>query len=61
MSVMIKSPFWFTFIIVFIVLFLINFITQTYLMKKEDYKISWGSIVVLVFQGIVISIIFEMM
>ncbi|MDQ0225837.1 hypothetical protein CHH83_22405 [Bacillus sp. 7586-K] len=61
MSVMIKSPFWFTFIIVFIVLFLINFISQTYLMKKEDYKISWGSIVVLVFQGIVISIIFEMM
>ncbi|PLR79246.1 hypothetical protein CU633_00470 [Bacillus sp. V3-13] len=53
----IKSPFWFSFIAVLIIVLLINFVAQTYLMKKNNYKVKWKSVVVLVFQSLLITLL----
>lgn len=55
-----SAPFWFGFIVVLVIVFIINYISQTYLMKKEGHKINWNSVVVLFIQSLVITIILEM-
>ncbi len=52
-----SAPFWFTFIIVLIIVFIINYISQTYLIKKTDHKIGWNSIAILSVQSLMIAIV----
>ncbi|MYL45725.1 hypothetical protein GLV94_08700 [Virgibacillus halodenitrificans] len=54
-----SAPFWFSFIIVLIVVFIINYISQTYLMKKKEHKIIWKSAAILFAQSLAITIILE--
>ncbi|CDQ18562.1 hypothetical protein SAMN05192559_101826 [Halobacillus karajensis] len=57
----VDSPFLFTLLIVFIVVFVINFISQTYLMRKENYKIRWKSMSIIIVQTLLITLILEWM
>ncbi len=59
MTITYTSPFWFSLIIVIIIMFIINYLTQAFIMKKEGKIISWGFTLVLLIQSLVITIIFE--
>jgi len=48
-----SAHFWVSLIVVFI----INYISQTYLMKKKDHKINWNSIAILSIQSLVIALL----
>jgi len=52
-----SGPFWFSFTIVLIIVFIINYITQTYLMKKKDYKVDLNSVAILFTQSLVIVLL----
>jgi len=54
---LLSAPFWFTFIIVLIIVFMINYISQTYLMKKNDHKVNRKSIAILSVQSLVIALL----
>jgi hypothetical protein len=57
----IEMPFLFSFLITLVIVLIINFISQTYLMKKNDYKISWESVAVLLIQSLLITVLLEWM
>lgn len=50
-----SSTLWFTFIIVFVLVFITNYVSQTYLKKKKGFKLSWGTILVSAIQSMVIT------
>ncbi|WP_409291400.1 hypothetical protein [Peribacillus sp. SCS-37] len=52
-----STPFWFVFLCVAVLLFVINFITQTYIMRVESFKTSRKSLIVLGMQSLVITIL----
>lgn len=52
-----SAPFWFTFIIALSIVFMINYISQTYLMKKDDHKVNRKSIVIHSVQSLVIALL----
>lgn len=54
---LLSAPFWFTFIIVLSIVFMINYISQTYLMKKNDHKVNRKSIAILSVQSLVIALL----
>jgi hypothetical protein len=55
--VIIESNFLFNFLVVLIIVLIINFISQTYLMKKNNYKVKWKSLIVLLIQSLLITIL----
>jgi hypothetical protein len=57
----IEMPFLFSFLITLVIVLIINFISQTYLMKKNDYKIRWKSVAVLLIQSLLITVLLEWM
>lgn len=54
---LLTAPFWFTFIIVLSIVFMINYISQSYLMKKNDHKINRKSIAILSVQSLAIALL----
>ena len=52
-----KSNLVFDFIVVLIIVFIINYIVQTILMKKKDHKIKLKSVVILLIQSVIISLL----
>ncbi|WP_409296873.1 hypothetical protein V1498_03205 [Peribacillus sp. SCS-26] len=52
-----SSPFWLGFLFVAVLLFVINFITQTYVMRVESFTTSRKSLIVLGMQSLVITIL----
>lgn len=54
---LLSAPFWFTFIIVLSIVFMINYVSQTYLMKKKDHKINRKSITILSIQSLAIALL----
>lgn len=57
----IEAPFLFSFLVTLVIVLIINFISQTYLMRKNDYKIKWKSVVVLLIQSLLITVLLEWM
>lgn len=52
-----KTNFIFAFIIVLIIVFIINYISQTFLMKKKDHKLELKSVGILLVQSVIISLL----
>ncbi|KHF39279.1 hypothetical protein LQ50_16390 [Halalkalibacter okhensis] len=61
MAIIYTSPFWFSLIIVFIIMFVINYITQMLIKKKNEQILSWGFTLIVLIQSLVITIIFEIL
>ncbi len=59
MTVTYTSPFWFSLTIVIIIMFIINYITQAFILKEKGKIISSGFIFVLLAQSLAITIILE--
>lgn len=55
--VTIKIPLLLTFLLVLIIVLIINFISQTYLIRKNNYQIKWKSYLVVLVQSIVITML----
>ncbi|OAH59865.1 hypothetical protein AWH49_18245 [Domibacillus aminovorans] len=52
-----KMPFIFGFIFTLFIVLVINYITQTYLLKKNNHKIDFKSFGIILLQSILISVI----
>lgn len=59
MTITYTSPFWFSLLIVMIIMFLINYFAQTFISKKKGEILTWGFFSVLLIQSLVITILFE--
>ncbi|GAE33676.1 hypothetical protein JCM9157_697 [Halalkalibacter akibai JCM 9157] len=53
------SPFWFSLTFVFIIMFIINYLTQALIIKKKGRIISWGFVGILLVQSLIVTAIFE--
>ncbi len=59
MTIIFTSPFWFSFLIVMIIMFLINFLVQTFVTMKKTKILTWSFFSVLLIQSLLISIFIE--
>lgn len=59
MTITYTSPFWFSLLIVMIIMFLINYLVHAFISKKKGKILTWGFVSVLLIQSLVITILFE--
>jgi hypothetical protein len=59
MTITYTSPFWFSLLIVMIIMFSINYLVQAFISKKKGKILTWGFVSVLFIQSLVITILFE--
>lgn len=58
--VTIQAPFLFSFFVVLIIVFIINFIAQTYLVKRGSNKKEWKTLMIIVLiQSVLITLLLE--
>jgi len=59
MTITYTSPFWFSLIVVIIIMFIINYLAKAFILKEKGKIISLSFIFVLLIQSLVITVILE--